>query len=279
MNKQVRNYKEYTVDFITSYADYYTWVDDALVKVEPIKLLFNYDKETDKYYTRVEVRLPNKIVGTATIDNLYSSIPMFEKGIPVDSHKYGVSTVIFEMSNRTINSETGEYWSFIKEEPKQQFLRLDEFSYRFGTKWESPDYDNIKDNCYKSKAECLKFNSYKYTTSENKTYIKEGCNKAIMLDFGQRELVNKLEVLLKEIRNSGVRLVFDATENVYAYNIKNLENWEFTYNSTDCSFIDNPTDDLITDRLNDCYKLDSNIEYYGEDTFLIALTKYKKVAE
>lgn len=279
MNKQVRNYKEYTVDFITSYANYYVWSNDALVKVDVIRLLFNYNKETDKYYTRAEIKLPNNMVATTSLKDLYSSIPMFEKGIPVDSHKYGVSTVIFEMSNRTINSETGEYWSFIKEEPKQQFLRLDEFSYKFGTKWKSSDYDNIKDNCYKSKAECLKFNSYKYTTSENKTYIKEGCNKAIMLDFGQRELVNKLEVLLKEIRNSGVRLVFDATENVYAYNIKNLEDWEFTYDTTDCSFMDNPTDDLITDRLNDCYKIDSPIEYYGEDTFLIALTKDKRVTE
>lgn len=277
MNKQTRNYKEYTVDFIPSCVDYYTWIDDALVKVDIIGQLFNYDKETNKYYTRVEIKLPDGVIETVTVDKLYTSIPTFEKGIPVYSHKYEVSTIIYEISHRIINSETGEYWSFTKEEPKKHFFELNEFSYKSGANWQSPDYDKIKDNCYKSKSECLKFNSYKYTTSENKTYIKEGCNKAIMLDFGQRELINKFEALLKEIKDNDIKLVFDATENIYAYNVKNLEDWDFTYDTTDCTFMDNPTEDMITDRLNDCYKVDSNIEYYGEDNYLIVWTKDKEL--
>lgn len=122
----------------------------------------------------------------------------------------------------------------------------------------------LKEGMYKSRIECLKFNSYQYEDEEGNLQTKVGIGKKVQLTDEQRKFIDEEFVgVLNKAKEMGIMLVLNnSTEYLYAANTKQLKDGAFDIDYS--SDIDNDLDWINSDYF---YKVPEQVLMMeGEET-------------
>lgn len=122
----------------------------------------------------------------------------------------------------------------------------------------------LGDGMYKSREDCLKFNSYDYKDEEGNIQTKVGIGKKVQLTDEQRKFIDEeLVGVLNKAKEMGIMLVLNnSTEYLYAANTKQLK--EGAFNIDYSSDIDNDLDWINSDYF---YKVPEQVLMMeGEET-------------
>lgn len=124
-------------------------------------------------------------------------------------------------------------WILINGEPQQIDLTPNEvvFNYLSG-RYEVPDHVVKSGNVYKSREECLSFNTYDVKHADGTITERKGAGKLLMLDDDQKQLLKKFEEAYKALRESGVSF-FNNYDETRVFNIRELQNYEVDYMNED----------------------------------------------
>lgn len=163
--------------------------------------------------------------GGRTLKNpvLYYDNERFEKGEPISE-----LTVYFdkqyEYKEETIESGDTQIlthvWQMVGGEPMR-------FSYALSFDITGMRATPIlEEGMYKSREDCLRFSEYQFTDADGNVCVKVGLGKKVQLTEEQRNYIDKeLIPMLHKATDLGIRLYFNnATDEIYAANLNNLEN-------------------------------------------------------
>ena len=122
----------------------------------------------------------------------------------------------------------------------------------------------LKKGMYRSRAECLKMNSYEYEDENGNIQTKVGIGKKVQLTDEQRKFIDEEFVgVLNKAKEMGIMLVLNnSTEYLYAANTKQLKDGAFDIDYS--SDIDNDLDWINSDYF---YKVPTQVLMMeGEET-------------
>lgn len=114
-------------------------------------------------------------------------------------------------------------WFLVNGEPQQIDLIPDKvvFNYLSG-RYEVPDHVTESGDVYKSREECLSFNTYNVKHADGTITKRKGAGTLLMLDDDQKILLKKFEDAYKALRKSGVTF-FWSCDNTLVFNTRNIE--------------------------------------------------------
>ena len=102
-------------------------------------------------------------------------------------------------------------------------------------------------------------------------YEREGVNKLISLDDDQREPVKQFEDICKKMEENDLALIADYNS-LAVFNMRKVKSYVLDYNSTPEN-VDNPEDYERADRHSKAFKVNSSIEWWGDDNDLFIWRK------
>lgn len=124
---------------------------------------------------------------------------------------------------------------------------------------------------YSSREECLSFNEFVSVKDGKKTkYV--GINKILERDEDQRLMLVKLRNVLKECEEHGLFLVMDNCEDIQAFNVRNVADYEMAVDDRDID-TDNPELYEGAQRYAPEFRTNINIPLWSDDATLFVKRK------
>lgn len=263
----------------------YVMVDRKLQEVKWLRTEFRYDhKDGDFLFftARTTFQKPDGTTGVLDdYDRAFDSVAKYENGVSAETSYKTLHTrknggdVMYDIIHGVKRSSTPEYWVFDKsfQIPVRYDLELEKFYFdysdnRFHT-------DEFPKDCeiYDTKEEALSYNTYKVVNEDGTEYEREGINKLIMLDDDQRELLKQFEEVCRKMRENDMILICDSCEDMSVFNIRRIKNFALDYNEVPDVMDGNPEDYEQADRYGMDFKINHNIEWWGDDNKLFILRK------
>lgn len=167
----------------------------------------------------------------ANLLKVYNSVEDYEK-----DKEMPFSEICDEQLNKKrpkgfVNVDFG--WVFINGEPQQVDLTPNELTYAYKSKkFLFPNHIANSDNVYRSREECLSFNTYKVKDEWGEVKERVGINKLLMLDDDQKQLFDAFVKSYKALKESGVFFLNDY-DKTRVFNFRNLQNYEVDLSSED----------------------------------------------
>ena len=250
----------------------YIVINESLTEVKFLHTDFDLgrmDEETKTafYTSQTVVLLPNgKEVTIDDYNNVFDTKEGYEQNIPAETaykmldKDYG--SVLSDIWRGT-GVSTRNYWVFENGEAVMKTLSLNHFQYNYGTNhFESGEISTDRE-AYGDKEQCLSYNSYRIVDRDGKETICVGINKLLELDADQKEWVGILENAIRELRNRGVGIFADTSDDYRVYNFRHVEEYNWAYDGEP----DVKDSDLYerAQRYGKPFKLDIKIEQWSED--------------
>lgn len=193
--------------------------------------------------------------------DLYASTKDFEEGKQADKGEITLSDK-YAYEERNDGGKTAiltKVWEMVDGQPMECLEALD-FVHTYRNIFEPI----LKKGMYRSRAECLKMNSYEYEDENGKIQTKVGIGKKVQLTDEQRKFIDEEFVgVLNKAKEMGIMLVLNnSTEYLYAANTKQLKDGAFDIDYS--SDIDNDLDWINSDYF---YKVPEQVLMMeGEET-------------
>lgn len=218
-------------------------------------------------------------------ESAFDSVENYEKGITAETSYRTLyaegeqySNVICDVfRNKRHSGYKPKYWRFddTYHVAVEETLDLEKFYFDYADN--SFHSDSLyKGEIYESKEDALSYNTYKVVKQDGTEFQRDGVNKLIMLDDDQRKLVGQLEKLFQKMRDSGMLLLLDCSENLQAYNLRNIERYNLNYEGSPKLSMDDDTDPddyEMADRYGKGFSINHKIDCYGDDYNLFILRK------
>lgn len=167
----------------------------------------------------------------ANLLKVYRSVEDFEKDEEMPFMEICDEQLNNKRPNGFENVDWG--WFFMNGEPNQVDLTPNELTYDYNSmKFRFPGHIANGDNVYRTRKECLLFNTYKVKDEWGEVKEHVGINKLLMLDDDQNQLLDAFVKSYKALLESGVSFLnnYDETR---VFNIRNLQNYEVDYSTED----------------------------------------------
>lgn len=193
--------------------------------------------------------------------DLYESTKDFEAGNQAD-HGWITLSDRYAYEEKDVDGTTTiltKVWEMSNGQPMECLEALD-FVHTHRNNFEPV----LRDGMYRSRTECLKFNSYQYEDEEGNLQTKVGIGKKVQLTDEQRKFIDEeLVGVLNKAKEMGIMLVHNnSTEYLYAANTKQLKEGAFDIDYS--SDIDNDLDWINSDYF---YKVPEQVLMMeGEET-------------
>lgn len=113
---------------------------------------------------------------------------------------------------------------------------------------------------YSSRENCLSWSEWTSKDEDGKEMKHVGASKLVELDDDQKEMVEMFKNLYKNMKDSGIGIVADMTDNVKVFNTRHLKDWSMAYDKDDL--------DMSTDENPDDYE---EVDFDSDKFFTICL--------
>lgn len=206
----------------------FIFMNGALTEV---KLLYtHFVKNGECYSAKTTFEMwGEQLKEDASILKVYSSVADYEKDNEMPFTEICDEQLNNERPDGLENVDFG--WIFINGEPQQVDLTPNELTYCFKSKkFCFPGHIATCDNVYRTRNECLSFNTYKVKDEWGDVKERVGINKLLMLDDDQKQLLDAFVKSYKALRESGVSFLnnYDETR---VFNTRKLQNYEVDYST------------------------------------------------
>ena len=247
-------------------------IGNQLQECKLLKTIFTADGSGIFRATTI-VKLPNGVINQECVayDTVFDSPVGYEnnkyaetKGF--DLHSFIMPRVLMAKDiiseARTIKST---YYTFENGEPTPHELKLETFYYDYiDNKWGSNELPNTQ--IYATRYDALSYNVTEVLDENAALSTRIGINKLIQLDDDQKELVHQLEELVVKLKEQGVLLLADTSDNYMAYNMRHT-----VAHSMGCDTEADIADDEerakyeVADRWGKAFKVNIDLEQWSED--------------
>lgn len=157
------------------------------------------------------------------------------------------------------------YYTFENGEPTQHELKLETFYYDYvNNEWKSDELPDTQ--IYATRDDALSYNVTEVLDENALFSTRIGINKLIQLDDDQKELVHQLEELVVKLKEQGVLLLADTSDNYMVYNMRHI-----IAHNMNCDTEADIADDEerakyeVADRWGKAFKVNINLEQWSED--------------
>ena len=263
----------------------FVFIDGALVEVKFIETKFDYDHSENgmAYFTASHVvRLPD---GTNYTVNRYidvfDSIQKYKDDDPSETEfkaLYGTPCcVVSNVFGRRFRSMA--YWTLKNGEPISKIFELTHFKYNYLSYRFEAD-EKPYGTPYVTREECVSYNDIKVIDKDGNTSLSTGINKLLQLDEDQKELLGQFENLLREMKANDIFLLQDCCQKIMAYNFRNVEGYALDYKAELSEVCvdsgEDPKNFERADRYGETFKVEGEIEQWGDDNYLFIKRKRKR---
>ena len=157
------------------------------------------------------------------------------------------------------------YYTFENGEPTPHELKLDTFYYDYlANEWGSNELPDSQ--IYATRNDACSYNVIEVLDKDEVKSEHIGINKLIQLDDDQKELVHQLERLVTKLKEQGVLLLADTSDNYMAYNIRNVEDHNMSFESeADISNDEERAKYEEADRWGKAFKVNIDFQQWSED--------------
>ncbi len=215
----------------------YVMLDGELLECKPIVTTFV--KEEGGYRAFSTLQLPNG----ATVDNVeycdvYDTPSDYTANKTALTSTYSLSHNKWRMFKNVIERnliKDDTCYTFENGECQAHKISFETFYYDYRVKeWVCPEYREIdKYITYATRELACSFNILKVIDAQGNESEIVGTNKLLELTEEQNELVCQLERTVRQLKAAGVLLVADNCDRYAAFNIKNVEAYDLSYNGCD----------------------------------------------
>ena len=158
--------------------------------------------------------------------DLYASTKDFEAGKQADCGEISLSDR-YAYEKKDIDGKPAiltKVWEMVNGQPMECLEALD-FVHTYRNTFEPV----LEEGMYRSRIDCLKFNSYEYEDENGNIQTKVGIGKKVQLTDEQRKFIDEeLVGVLNKAKEMGIMLVLNnSTEQLYAANKKELSEKSF----------------------------------------------------
>lgn len=157
--------------------------------------------------------------------------------------------------------ESLSYWVLDRSNEKDLFvektLPMNKFWYDYTTmEWKSDELPTC--DFFPTRESAISWSAYNIALADGTEKRVVGKNALLLLDEDQRSLVDQFVDIMKKMKEHKIVIQTDICDNIYAYNVRNIEAVETTY--------DNLSDDNYErcDGWNNKFKIGTILEY-GDD--------------
>lgn len=263
----------------------FVMVDRKLQEVKWLRTEFKYDHKDEDFLLYTAHTTFQKPDGTTGVlndyDMAFDSVEKYEKGISAETSYKTLFTrkndgdVIRNVIRGVKRSTNPEYWVFDKSchVPVQYKLELEKFYFDYSDSCFHTDEFPKDCKIYDTKEEALSYNTYKVIEQDGTEYERDGVNKLIMLDDDQRELLKQFEDVCRKMKENDMILICDSCDDMSVFNIRRIQNFALDYCNEPEVMDGNPEDYELADRYGTDFKINHNIEWWGDDNKLFILRK------
>lgn len=221
----------------------------SLVEVRPLREVFNLNngKATQEWRVANTDALMTTHYEPATEDEpekfdgeMYHTFDDFEKGkkMPIDDVFYPprkedhICNCLMKCGNRYLcTDDKGAFcWIYEKGQAVKWYFRehIDTVTWEYNEHGQIDvvsDYDGGElPEAYSSSEEVYKYNDYRFVDAEGHEEVREGVYKRLKLDDDQKLLAGKLQKVLEECKDAGMKVYFSTTHyDLRAVNQRNVE--------------------------------------------------------
>ena len=207
----------------------------SLVEVRPLREVFNLNngKATQEWrvantdavmtthYEPATETEPEKFYG-----EMYHTFDDFEKGkkMPIDDVLYQprkenhICSCLLKTGDRHINmDEKGAYcWIYKKGQAVKWYFRehIDTVTWEYNENGQiavTSDCECELPEAYSSSEEVYKYNDYRFVDADGNEEVREGVYSRLKLDDDQKLLAGKLQMVLEECKEAGMKVYFSTT--------------------------------------------------------------------
>lgn len=258
----------------------YAFINGKLEEVKLIRTTYELYETEHAYVDETIVLRPNGEtykIGQMQFEQLYESPEDYEKHVPLSQHTLNMTDdyVIRRLfgSHRHCHNN---YYIFVDGKAHKKTISLDHlaFDYENGELMldgESRIPEEVE--TYQNAQEAYDFNIYKVVDETGKETERIGCNRLLLLDNDQKELIQELNALIQKIKDNGIFLVTDCCDDVRAFNVRNVAGYEMAYSESDLPDDGRKWEECL--RYANQNKTDASITNWSED-YTIYITRDKK---
>lgn len=247
-------------------------IDDKLQECKLIRHLFTSDENGVK--SEIWVELPDGTLDKThvTYQNAYHCPEGYERNECVETNCFHSNDIFSALLRRASGEyfQNGNYkfYTCFPEygEPTEHELKCQSlyFDYQTNTWHTSEIPSNIP--IYKTKEKACSYSIYEVVNENGEVSERVGINRLLRLDEDQKKLINRLEDLLKELKEHDVYLLADTGDNYMAYNKRNVEDINLSYNDyPDLSGDKDDTGYEEADRYGKSFIINASIPQWSED--------------
>lgn len=198
----------------------FVMLDGALKNVELVKVVFA--KYGDKLTSTTFFSTWDGGHSMQTNElSIYNSPSDFERGIEMPCKEFTYDEILTNRPDGFKGLQFG--WIFLNGEPTQIDLTPNEVVYHYKSKkFSVPDHVTKSGNVYKSRSECLSFNTYRVMDDFGDFTEHIGTGKLLMLDDDQKQLLKNLEDAFKALRENEVGF-FVTGDHIQVFNKRKID--------------------------------------------------------
>jgi hypothetical protein len=256
----------------------YLMHEDKLQECKLLRTRFIADQD-DMYLVSTTVQLPDgRTIQDVCYDMVYDTPEDYErkKYAQTCSTKVcgSISSVYGCLVGRRMETyKNNVFYTFANGQVYQNEADLDNFVYDYIlSKWVS--YEVLQDEpIYSSHGQACSYNTINVVDENGRQSQRIGINALLALDPDQKALVKELEDVIAKLRKSNVVLLADTCEQFYAYNGRNIADYNLNYE--DYADVDEEERDNYekADRYGEPFRVNINYEMWSEDYALFVKRK------
>lgn len=246
-------------------------IDNQLQECKLLKTIFTADGAGTFRATTI-VKLPNGVINQECVayDTVFDSPADYENNKCAETKSFDLSFIMPRVFiAKDIIGEARKvksmYYMFENGEPTSHKLKLETFYYDYiANKWGSNELPDTQ--IYATRYDALSYNVTEVLDENAALSTRIGINKLIQLDDDQKELVHQLEKLVVKLKEQGVLFLADTSDNYMAYNMRNVESYNMSFESeADIADDEERAKYEVADRWGKAFKVNLELEQWSED--------------
>lgn len=258
----------------------YAFIHGKLEEVKLIRTTYELYEDEHAYADETIVLRPNGEtykVGQMQFEQLYASPEDYEKHVPLSQHAFDMNDayVVGRLFGNHRHSDK-DYYVFTDGKAHKKTISL----YYLAFDYEANELvldgkSRIPEDVetYRSSQEAYDFNIYKVVDETGKETERIGCNRLLFLDDDQKELIQEFNALIKKIKDNGIFLVMDCCDDLRAFNVRNVADYEMAYDENELPDDGRKWEECL--RYAEPNQVDASIADWSED-HTIYITRDKK---